>query len=172
MSMSQFLLVATLYIGAPAQTDSALGWLADNESYLIEVADHLWEIPEAGHQEVETSQYLQGELESAGFDVEVGVAGLPTAFVATYGSGRPNIGIVALMDALPGLSQEKFATERRPITPGHAGHGCGHNLIGAADLGAALAVKHAIETEQSARHGSFLRRTRGGDLSRRRVHGS
>jgi len=75
-----------------------------------------------------------GELARAGFSIETKLAGLPTAFVAGYGSGRPVIGIVALMDALSGLSQEKFATERRPgahPTTGHAGHGCGHHLIGA-----------------------------------------
>ena len=119
--------------------------------YLVEVADALWEIPEPGHQEVQTSEYLQGELARAGFTIETGLAGLPTAFVASYGSGRPVIGIVALMDALPGLSQEKFATERRPVPANHAhhaGHGCGHNLIGAADLGAALAVRHAIENDE------------------------
>lgn len=134
--------------GSPRTT--ARDWLAANESYLVEVADALWEIPEPAHQEVQTSEYLQGELARAGFSIETGLAGLPTAFVASYGSGRPVIGIVALMDALPGLSQEKFATERRPVADHntrHAGHGCGHNLIGSADLGAALAIRHAIETD-------------------------
>ncbi|GMR24160.1 MAG: M20 family metallopeptidase [Acidobacteriota bacterium] len=131
--------------GSPRTT--ARDWLAANESYLVEVADALWEIPEPGHQEVQTSEYLRGELARAGFSIDTGLAGLPTAFVASYGSGRPVIGIVALMDALPGLSQEKFATERRPVALGQAGHGCGHNLIGAADLGAALAIRHAIETD-------------------------
>ncbi len=151
----------TLYIGAsivaqlvalwsPAKTSpqtAAGDWLVANERYLVEAADALWAIPEPAHEEVQTSEYLQGELSKAGFAVDSGVAGLPTAFVASYGSGRPVIGIVALMDALPGLSQEKFATERRPIVEGEAGHGCGHNLIGAADLGAALALQHAIDTE-------------------------
>ena len=135
--------------GSPRTT--ARDWLAANEPYLVEIADALWEIPEPGHHEVLTSEYLQGELARAGFSVETGLAGLPTAFVASYGSGRPVIGIVALMDALPGLSQEKFAIERQPVTAyngSHAGHGCGHNLIGAADLGAALAVRHAIETDE------------------------
>lgn len=153
--MRQSSVATTLYIGAlalgptaaSAQTNTAQDWLADNEGYVIDVADRLWEIPEAGHEEVQTSQYLQGELTRAGFTLETEVAGLPTAFVASYGSGRPIIGIVALLDALPGLSQKKSATEREPIAPGHAGHGCGHNLIGAADLGAALAIRHAIESE-------------------------
>ena len=146
--------LVVLGLGPPAHSSprtTARDWLAANEPYLVEVADALWEIPEPGHQEVQTSEYLQGELARAGFTIENGLAGLPTAFVASYGSGRPVIGIVALMDALPGLSQEKFATERRPVPANHAhhaGHGCGHNLIGAADLGAALAVRHAIENDE------------------------
>ncbi len=147
-------LLVVLDLGPPAHSSprtTARDWLAANEPYLVEVADALWEIPEPGHQEVLTSEYLRGELARAGFTVETEVAGLPTAFVASYGSGRPVIGIVALMDALPGLSQEKFATERRPVPANHAhhaGHGCGHNLIGAADLGAALAVRHAIANDE------------------------
>jgi len=132
---------------APPQQAAARSWLAANEAYLVEVADALWRMPEPAHQEIQTAEYLQGELADAGFAVESGLAGLPTAFVATYGTGRPFIGIVALLDALPGLSQEKLATERRPVVAGEAGHGCGHNLIGAADLGAALAVQQAIERE-------------------------
>lgn len=153
--MRQSTVAATLYIGAfallleaeSAPKTAAQDWLARNEGYVVRVADDLWAIPEPAHQEVQTSQYLQGELERNGFSIEAPVAGLPTAFVASYGTGRPIIGIVALMDALPGLSQEKSAAERRPVTTEGAGHGCGHNLIGAADLGAALAVRHAIDTE-------------------------
>jgi aminobenzoyl-glutamate utilization protein B len=159
--MRQTSFSATLYIGAwilapavvglPAESsaqNTAADWLAANESYLVGVADALWAIPEPAHAEVQSSEYLQGELSKAGFLVTQGVADLPTAFVASYGSGRPVIGIVALLDALPGLSQERFATERRPIVPGGPGHGCGHNLIGAADLGAALALRHAIDVEE------------------------
>lgn len=140
-------LVPLLARGGPASQDAARSWLAENEGYLVEVADALWGMPEPAHQETQTAEYLRGELSDAGFTVEAGLAGLPTAFVATYGAGRPIIGIVALLDALPGLSQEKLATERRPIVPGGAGHGCGHNLIGAADLGAALAVQQAIDRD-------------------------
>lgn len=163
--MRQRCRVATLYIGSiilgqlvaqllasdlAAQTsapDVAAKWLATNEAYLVEVADTLWAMPEPAHAEVQTSEYLQGELTKAGFSVDPGVAGLPTAFVASYGSGRPVIGIVALLDALPGLSQERLATERSPAVAGGAGHGCGHNLIGAADLGAALALRSAIDID-------------------------
>jgi aminobenzoyl-glutamate utilization protein B len=97
------------------------------------VADDLHERAEPAHHEVATSSYLQDELRRAGFEIESGVAGLPTAFVASFGSGKPVVGIVALLDALPGLSEEQGAW-----------HGCGHNLIGAADLGAVVAVKEAI----------------------------
>ena len=100
----------------------------------------------------------KSELQRAGFDVESGVAGLPTAFVASYGRGGPIVGIVALLDALPGRDG--------------AWHGCGHNLIGAADLGAAIAVKEALASNGLPGHHSLLRRARRGDLSRRGLHGA
>jgi aminobenzoyl-glutamate utilization protein B len=125
--------------------ETALAWLAEQHDYLRDVSETLWAMPEPAHAEHRTSTYIQNELERAGFEIESGVASLPTAFVASYGSGPPVIGIVALLDALPGLSKEKLVTERRPTSPGGAGHGCGHNLIGAADLGAVLAVKQAID---------------------------
>ena len=72
-----------------------------------------------------------------------GVAGMPTAFVASYGSGKPVIAILGEFDALPGISQ-KAVPSREPLHEGAAGHGCGHNLFGAASLGAAVAVKEMI----------------------------
>ena len=75
--------------------------------------------------------------------MERGVAGMPTAFVATYGSGRPVIGIMGEYDALPGISQ-KASPVKEPLQAGAGGHGCGHNLFGAASLGAAIAIKEQI----------------------------
>jgi aminobenzoyl-glutamate utilization protein B len=121
--------VATAY-EAPQAT--ALDWLTGNRALLVRVADDLWERAEPAHREVRTSSYLRSELGRRGFAIEGGVAGLPTAFVASYGSGKPILGIVALLDALPGSDGEA------------AWHGCGHHLIGAADLGAALAVREAV----------------------------
>jgi aminobenzoyl-glutamate utilization protein B len=121
-------LFASSALASPRQT--ALDWIGRNESFLARVADDLYERAEPAHHEVWTSSYLEAELQSAGFEIESGVAGLPTAFVASFGSGEPVVGIVALLDALPGKDG--------------AWHGCGHNLVGAADLGAAIAVKEAI----------------------------
>lgn len=126
----------------PAQT--GIDWLAAHESHLASLADALWDTPEIYHQETKTAQLLTDELARAGFTIERGVADLPTAFVASYGSGRPIIGIVALLDALPGLSQKRLEAERAPIEPGGPGHACGHHLIAAGDVGAAVAIKEAI----------------------------
>lgn len=87
---------------------------------------------------------LQAELGAEGFEVQSGIAGMPTAFVATYGSGGPVIGILAEFDALPGINQDAVSS-RAPIEGKTAGHACGHNLFGAGSTGAAIAVKHWLE---------------------------
>ncbi len=111
---------------------------------LYDLAQQLWENPELGLHEHESAEALAGTLREEGFEIEMEIGGMPTAFVATYGEADPTIGILGEYDALPGLSQESTA-ERSPIEPGGAGHGCGHNLFGTATLGAAIAVKRAIE---------------------------
>jgi aminobenzoyl-glutamate utilization protein B len=141
-SFAALAFVAPLAIASPRET--ALDWLSRNESRLVDTADDLWEHPEPAHRELRTSALLKAELSREGFTVQSGIAGLPTAFVASSGSSRPIIGIVALLDALPGLAQEKLASERQPIEGLNAGHGCGHNLIAAADLGAVVAVARAL----------------------------
>jgi len=111
---------------------------------LVDIADRIWEIPELGlHEEVSAAALVEF-LEAAGFDVETGVGGMPTAFVAVYGEGDPTVGILGEYDALPGLSQ-RVASERDPVEAGGPGHGCGHNLFGTAGVGAAIAIKHAID---------------------------
>lgn len=105
-----------------------------------EMARQIWEWAEVGFREEQTSALLQQELAAAGFGIERGVAGMPTAFVASYGRGRPVIGILAEMDALPGLSQDAVP-ERSPLRGRLSGHACGHNLFGTASTSAAIAVK-------------------------------
>ncbi|MFB6300652.1 MAG: amidohydrolase [Halobacteriales archaeon] len=112
---------------------------------LFELAQQLWENPELGLHEHESAEALAETLREEGFDVEMGVGGMPTAFVASYGDGEPRIGILGEYDALPGLSQ-KATPERDPIEEGGPGHGCGHNLFGVAAVGGAIAVKRAIES--------------------------
>ncbi|WP_207592297.1 amidohydrolase [Halomontanus rarus] len=111
---------------------------------LEEMARRIWETPELGLHEEESAQILIDRLREAGFDLEVGIGGMPTAFVASYGDGGPTVGILGEYDALPGLSQ-RVTAEREPLEAGGPGHGCGHNLFGVAGVGAAIAVKRAIE---------------------------
>jgi aminobenzoyl-glutamate utilization protein B len=127
--------------------DKALNYLAANEDKLIDLAKDIWEHPELGLQETRSSRLLVDELEKAGFSVAIGVDQMPTAFVASWGEGKPIIGILGEYDALPGLSQKVSAT-REPIEEGAPGHGCGHNLLGVGSLGAALAVKEAMEKDE------------------------
>jgi len=110
---------------------------------LITVSDKIWAAAEIAFQEKVSSQTLIDYARANGFDVQVGVAETPTAFVATYGSGKPVIGILGEFDALPGISQ-KTVPEKTPYKKGAAGHGCGHNMYGTASLGAAVAIKNLI----------------------------
>jgi aminobenzoyl-glutamate utilization protein B len=111
---------------------------------LFGVSDKIWDYAEIALMEHESSELLEKILESEGFVVEKDVAGLPTAFVATYGSGIPVIGILAEYDALPGLSQDSKPF-KQVLGEGDAGHGCGHNLFGAGSLGAAIGLKEVME---------------------------
>ena len=108
------------------------------------IALNIWDYAEVGFKEAKSSLLLQNTLKDNGFKVDAGVAGMPTAFVATYGSGSPVIGILAEFDALPGLSQEhSFA--KTPITNKNSGHGCGHNLFGTGSVAAGIAIKKLID---------------------------
>ncbi|MHB8947397.1 MAG: M20 family metallopeptidase [Bacillota bacterium] len=110
---------------------------------LTEAARRIWSLAEVGLKETKSAEVLIEMGRRHGFTVEEGVAGMPTAFVATYGSGHPVIGLLGEYDALPGLSQ-KAAPVKEPSEPGRPGHGCGHNLLGVGALGAAIALKEAI----------------------------
>jgi len=107
-------------------------------------ARQIWEWAEVGYQEDKSSALLQQTLQEQGFTVESGIAGMPTAFVATYGSGSPTIGILAEFDALPGLSQSAVA-QRQPIIAEAPGHACGHHLFGTASSAAAIEIKKWLE---------------------------
>jgi aminobenzoyl-glutamate utilization protein B len=109
-----------------------------------EVSKSIWSYAEMGYLEEKSSALLQSKLEEAGFKIESGVADLPTAFTATYGSGKPVIGILAEFDALPGLAQDA-TPERKPIPDQKAGHACGHHLFGAGSMAAAVAVKEWMQ---------------------------
>jgi len=110
---------------------------------LSSAAQDIWRFAEVGFKETKSSARLQKELKEAGFKIETGIAGIPTAFVATAGSSGPVIALLAEYDALPGLSQD--STPERKSLGGIAGHACGHNLLGAASVTAAIALKQWLE---------------------------
>ncbi len=115
-----------------------------HKANLIKISDEIWALAETAFEEHKSSKILSDYAEKQGFRVERGIAGMPTAFVATYGSGSPVISVLGEFDALPGISQKAQPT-KSPLNEGAAGHGCGHNLFGAASLGAAVAIKEQIE---------------------------
>ena len=111
---------------------------------LTGISDKIWEYAELSMLEYKSAAEYCALLKSEGFAVEQGICGVPTAFSGTYGSGRPIIGILGEYDALSGLSQMAGATEHIPLEEGASGQGCGHNMLGAGALGAAIAIKEAI----------------------------
>ena len=126
-----------------ANKEAALAALNNAYEADKKTALQIWEYAEVGYKENKSAALHVQNLKAAGFTVETGVAEIPTAFVATYGSGSPVIGILAEYDALPGLSQT-VSTEKNPIAGKNAGHGCGHHLFGTASVGAGIAIKELI----------------------------
>ena len=112
-----------------------------------DIALQIWNYAELGYKEVKSSALLVETLRKEGFTLETGVAEIPTAFVATYGSGQPVIGILAEFDALPGLAQEAVA-EKKSIQGKAGGHGCGHHLFGTASVAAGIEIKKLIEQKK------------------------
>ncbi|MBK8881646.1 MAG: amidohydrolase [Bacteroidales bacterium] len=109
------------------------------------ISDDIWNFAELGMQEFKSSALLMKTLEEEGFRIEKGVSEMPTCFIATWGSGKPVIGILGEYDALPGLSQKANTPEKNPVITGAPGHGCGHNMMGTAGIAAAIAVKKSME---------------------------
>lgn len=124
----------------PRGAADMLAGLDRKSAAYADVAKQIWSFAEVGYQETRSSALLQQQLAAAGFAVEAPVAGIPTAFVATWGSGKPVIAILGEFDALPGLSQDAVPV-RRVLLDGGPGHGCGHHLFGTASTAAAIAVK-------------------------------
>ena len=127
-----------IVLGLSAQEKVLKNLDSQSEKYEA-IALQIWDWAEVGYKEVQSSELLQQTLSEAGFRIEKGVAGIPTAFVAEYGSGTPIIGILGEYDALPGLSQK--AVPQKESAEGIAGHACGHHLFGTASAAAAIAVK-------------------------------
>ena len=137
LSLSTGLLSAPAYAAGPA--DDISGLVTAQREAGIDLADQIWTLAELGYQEQRSSAALQEYLAGHGFAISKGVADIPTAFVASYGSGGPTIGILAEFDALPGLSQTASPT-REPAVADAPGHACGHHLFGAASVTAGVAL--------------------------------
>ena len=146
MQRSLCLLIAVAAISMPDRGHAQDGkqfvsdFIDSNQVSYAETALEIWNLAEVGYQEFVSTGLLQDHLQEAGFKIETGVAGIPTAFIASYGSGRPVIGILAEFDALPGINQAA-APDREQIEGKQAGHACGHHLFGMGSAAAAIAVK-------------------------------
>jgi len=122
----------------------AFSWIENNKELIIKISDRVWEFAELGLIEFKSSTLLADELEKHEFKVERGIAEMPTAFAATWGEGKPVIGIMGEYDALPGLSQKKVPW-KETLELEKPGHGCGHNIHGTSGIAAAIAVRKAME---------------------------
>ena len=142
--MKKILLLCTLSLFCTTlfsqkKADVVLKKLDANQKKYADIALQIWDLAEMGYLEEKSSALLQKTLADEGFSIKKGVAGIPTAFVAEYGSGYPVIAILGEYDALPGLSQQ--AVPEKKTANKAAGHACGHHLFGTASTAAAIATK-------------------------------
>jgi aminobenzoyl-glutamate utilization protein B len=144
--------VSLISLDAADDRDTVLQSIESRRATYAGIAKQIWSFAEVGYQEQKSSALLQEQLRAAGFTVRAGVADIPTAFVAAFGSGKPVVAIIGEFDALPGLSQEPVA-RRSAVTPEGPGHGCGHNLLGTGALASAIAIKEWL----AAGHAGTLR---------------
>ncbi len=128
---------------ALAKKQEAVALIEKQQAPLVKLSDEIWGYAETALRETRSAKTMADYAEQQGFKVERGVAEMPTAFVASYGEGRPIIGILGEYDALPGISQ-KAQPGKEALLAGAPGHGCGHNLLGTASMGAAVAIKEMI----------------------------
>jgi aminobenzoyl-glutamate utilization protein B len=150
LAVASTVVLLTLVLGVHAQSkkvnankSSVIASIDKRSSELTTMSDEIWANAETALREVKSAKTLADYAEAQGFIVRRGVAGMPTAFVAEYGSGKPIIGIMGEYDALPGISQKAQPT-KEPLQVGAAGHGCGHNLFGVGSLAAAISVKELL----------------------------
>lgn len=139
-----FFIISAFGLNGQDSYASYLNSIDDKAEKYSDIAQTIWGYAEMGYQETKSSALLQETLAKEGFNIEKGVAGIPTAFSASYGTEGPIIAILGEYDALPGLSQKNVAYKISNNTP--AGHGCGHHLFGTASVAAAVAVKNYLKT--------------------------
>ena len=150
LAATAVLFAATAAAEPPAGAHAELlQLLHEDAAQWRQVSKQIWDFAELGYHEGKSSELLQEQLKAAGFKVEAGVANEPTAFIASYGGGKPVVAILGEFDALPGLSQQTVPM-RDPVKAGAPGHGCGHNLLGAGAALAAVALKQAMEAHHIA----------------------
>ena len=128
----------------PVKSTSAAKYIDEKRALLTKLSDEVWEYAEVGLHEDRSAKVLEDALEAEGFTVDRGVAGIPSAFVATWGIGSPVIGYLGEYDALPGVSQCATPTKQE-LKPGAAGHGCGHNLLGVGALAGAVGLAKELK---------------------------
>jgi len=126
--------------------EKAWNWIDEHKDEFIEVADKVWQYAELGLVETKSSKLIAEKLRENGFEVQHGVAGMPSAIVAKWGSGKPVIGFQGEYDALPGISN-KVSSKQDPLVKGAPGHGCGHNVHGATALTVAIGLRYLLEEE-------------------------
>ena len=138
-----------------ADKQKYMSWLDEHADIFSDISDKIWEYAELSLMEYRSCELYVTKLKEMGFEVESPLAGVQTGFKATYGSGRPVIGILAEYDALTGLSQVAGATHREELVKNGCGHGCGHNMLGAGAMAAACAVKEYLQ-DMGPGHGQVL----------------
>ena len=136
------------------EKQAALAAIDEKKELVAQVADAVWDYAELSMQEVKSAALFVKVLKDEGFQVEEGICGIPTAFSASFGSGKPVIGLLAEYDALSGLSQEAGSTVYHELVKGGSGHGCGHNLLGAGAMAAAIGLKHYLT--QTGKSGTVI----------------
>src|SRR6267143_4549262 len=142
------LLLASLLLQTPSLDDlkrEAVAQAGEMQGFTQQMVDQIFSYSELGFQEYETSRYITGLLEKNGFSVERGVVGMPTAWVATYGSGKPVIAFITDIDCIPRASQKPGVAYHDPIVEGAPGHGEGHNSGMAVNVTAALVLRQLME---------------------------
>ena len=136
----------------PAIKQEAVTEVDKLQTLTQQMVDEIFSFSELGFQEYETSRYVTGILEKNGFHVEHGVAGIPTAWVATYGSGKPVIAFITDIDCIPRASQKPGVAYHDPIVEGAPGHGEGHNSGMAVNVTAALVLEKIDGRTPHSRH--------------------
>lgn len=145
--LSLLLFGSTVSAITPEERKQILAQMDAKSEHFGSISRKIWEFAEVGYKEQQSSALLRDELQKNGFTIANNIGGIPTAFIATWGSGKPVVAILGEFDALPGLSQDT-SPDRKPLKNGAPGHGCGHNLFGTGSAMAAIEAKQYLEAHK------------------------